>query len=213
MNALLLKAAPWALAVVLVGGLVAGFARHERDLGALRVQLQTADSLAASAEAELADAQRRATTDSTRAAHLEADTAIANARARLADSRYFALSASYSHAKASLDSLLAQTPDSASPGLVASFRAYEHTADSTIHACTDAVTADSAALAACQAHGQALQATLTDTRQMVQALQKDTVAKALKIRVLAGNQPSAAKEWLARLAAFGLGILAGRVGR
>lgn len=210
MTAALSKVAPWALAVLLAVGLVVGYSAHEREVGRLQIQLHSADSLAKAAQESLTVAHQRLAIDSGREVALAADTASANQVARSATARLSALDASYSHAKSSLDSLLAQPHDSVSAGLVAQIRGYEQASDSTVKACGQAVKADSVALSACQAHGEALQATLTDTRSLVAALAKDTTAKALTIRGLKAEQPSGLSVWGWRIVYAGLGYLIGR---
>ncbi len=213
MNPLVTKAAPWAISLLLASGLFAGFVAHERRVGRLQVQLASADSLSRAAQAEAHDWQRRAEIDSGRAAALEADTARANARLRQAEGRYAALSASLAGSRHTLDSLLALPHDTASTALYGAAGAYVARADSTLRACADGLTAADAALAACQRHGQAVQAHLVDVQAMAAALAKDTTAKALQLKAIRGQVPGFFAVWLPRLAAFGLGVLAGRIGR
>lgn len=220
MNPLLVKYAakygPSVLAVLLAVALIAGWNAHERQVGALRVQFRTADSLVAVAHDSAVAASRRAVIDSSRAAHLEADTAKANARARQLATAYRQTLPALAATRHALDSAMqvaAQAPDSASQGLLGALRPYLAHADSSLKACSDAGQADSLALAACQDHSRALQATLTDTRAMVQALAKDTTAKALQIRAVRASVPGFFGIWLPRMAAFGIGVLAGRLGK
>lgn len=211
MSPLLAKVAPWALVVVLIGALFGGFVSHERQVGRLEVQLHSADSLAKVAQAELADAKRKSTQDSSRAAALEADTARANQQVRAAKASYVALLAPLAASKHALDSLLALSHDSASTGLVGATRAFEQRSDSTIKACSEALSSEQDALKACQAQGAAVKLQLLDTQGIVAALAKDTTAKALQIRAIRASEPGFFGVWLPRLAAFGIGVLAGRV--
>lgn len=197
--------------LLLASGLVAGFAQHERIVGRQQVLLAGADSALHVAQSQAADWHRRAVQDSGRAFALEADTAQANQRARLAETRYAALQAPLAASRHTLDSLLALPHDSASNGLIGATNAYLAHSDSSLHACGSALTAADTALAACQAHGEALQATLTDTRGLVSALTAQNNAKDLQIKVLRSAEPSAVGTWVWRAAAFGLGLLAGKI--
>lgn len=203
MNPLVAKYAPYALILALAGGLLAGFVEHEREVGRLQVQLQTADSLHRVAVAEARDWQRKATIDSARAAKLEADTAKANQTARRATARYaqtLPVLASTRHALDSAMQVAQQHPDSASSGILALLRPYLAKSDSTIKACSDALTAEEQALASCQAQGQAVKAQLLDVQGTVRALQKDTLAKSIQIRGLRQERPSGFSTWFWRVA-------------
>ena len=213
MNPILTKAAPWAISLLLASGLLAGFVQHERQIGRLQVQLASADSMSKAAQSDARNWQRKAQIDSGRAVALEADTAKTNHALRLAESRYYALNGSLTASRHVLDSLLAQPHDTASNAIYGAASAYVAHADSSLRACSGGLTAADSALLACQRQGAAVKAQLVDVQAMAQALAKDTVAKALQIKAIKAQAPGFLATWLPRIAAFGLGALAGRIGK
>lgn len=213
MNPLALKAAPWVAVAGACVLLATSAASHEREVGRLQVQLASADSMSKAAQADARNWQRKAAIDSGRAVALEADTAKANHALRIAESRYYALNGSLAASRHVLDSLLAQPHDTASNAIYGAASAYVAHADSSLRACSDGLTAADSALLACQRQGQAVKAQLFDAQAIVLALAKDTTAKAIQIRAIKAEAPGFWATWLPRIAAFGLGALAGRIGR
>lgn len=211
MNPLVAKLAPYGVAAALAAGLVASYTAQQRRIGREEILLRGADSTLAVAKAQAADLQRRLTLDSGRAVALEADTAKANRAARAAESRYSALAPAYSHAKATLDSVLAQAPESVSTAVAGAVAAYQAQADSSLHACAASRTAEQSALAACQAHGQALQAEVTDLRGLHVSDSLTIHARTLQLKVARQDVPSGFSTWLWRIGAFGAGLLIGRI--
>ena len=178
MNPLLTKVLPWALALLLGGGLFGAFVKYERDIGASRAELRAAQRDDSAHVAEARMWQGKATIDSSRAAKLEQDTLRLNQAARLATARYSALLAPLAASRRALDSLLALPHDSSSTGLVGATRAFEQHSDSTIKACSDALSSEQDALKACQAQGAAVKLQLLDTQGIVAALAKDKIGRA-----------------------------------
>lgn len=192
------RAAPIAMLVAVLSAWGAVYTRRQREIGRLEVQGRTADSLSRVARAAAAAAGGRAAAESTRAAALERDTATANAALRAQERRMGQLRASYSAARLRLDSVLG-APGVDTTAAAAAVRAYAREADATVRACQDATGAADAALAACEAHGEALQRTLSQTRLRAAALADDTAAKALQIRTLqASDRGGRVWRWVGR---------------
>ncbi len=176
-----------ALAAFVVAAFFA-YSAHERQVGRLQIQLRSADSLLAVAAKDSARFFKAWQIDSSRAAHLEADTAKANQSYRRARAQYAALTGPLNDARHRLDSLMALHPDTASTGLPAALATFEAKSDSTIKACNGALVAADSALTACQDHAKALQASLWDTKGMLDAANKSKIGLGTQVKALSGNQ-------------------------